>query len=137
MTRHWDVRGHLLAIPGAAVGGGLGGWVFEWILAQGYYAMMLPGFLVGVGGGAFLRYRSWLSAAVCGLFALLTGVILEWRSAPFLADDSLGYFLTHLRYLKPVTLGMIGLGGLFGFWSGRGWRARERPVSPTRFDRLP
>ncbi len=51
---------------------------------------------------------------------MLLGCFTEWRFAPFIADDSLTYFLTHLHNLKTLTLIMIVVGGLCGYWFGKG-----------------
>src|SRR5262249_34107067 len=48
--------------------------------------------------------------------AIALGLFTEYRFAPFADDDSLGYFLAHVLDLRPLTLLMIGLGGLIGFW---------------------
>jgi hypothetical protein len=50
----------------------------------------------------------------------MLGVFAEWWTAPFIDDRSFGYFLAHLHQLKPVTLIMISLGGLCGYWLGQG-----------------
>src|SRR5262249_37498531 len=86
---------------------------FFWIADQGYYAMILPGGLLGLGAG-IVRNRSVLIAIVCGLLAIALGVFTEYRFAPFVADDSLPYFISHLFDLKPVTLLMIAPVGLSG-----------------------
>jgi hypothetical protein len=57
---------------------------------------------------------------VCGVLATLLGIVTEWRFFPFIADGSFGYFVAHLHDLKMTTLVSIAVGGLFGFWFGRG-----------------
>ena len=106
---------NLLALLGALAGGVLGYFAFFWIANQGYYALILPGGLLGLGAG-IVRNRSVLVAIVCGLLATALGIFTEYRFAPFVADDSFPYFLSHLFDLKPVTLLMIAAGGLIGFW---------------------
>lgn len=105
----------LLVLCGALVGGTLGYLAFFWVAAQGFYALALPGGLLGLGAGV-QKNRSILVAIGCGLAATALGLFTEWRYAPFLDDDSLGYFLGHVGELKPVTLVMILVGGLVGFW---------------------
>ena len=56
---------------------------------------------------------------VCGVLGVVLGLITEWRFAPFVADGSLLYFLTHVGDLMPITLLMIGLSGVFAFWFGK------------------
>lgn len=105
-----------LGLLGAVLGGLAGHFLFLWIVTQGFYAVALPGLLVGLGGGWLGRQRSWLLAGLCGLLGLAAGIISEWRAFPFIADPSLGYFLTHLPDLKMITLIMILLGGAGGFY---------------------
>jgi hypothetical protein len=54
--------------------------------------------------------------AVGGLLAIVAGLLAEHQLAPFVADTSLTYFLVHVLDLQPVTLLLIGMGGLIGFW---------------------
>jgi hypothetical protein len=65
---------------------------------------------------AFPRSRSIGVPILCGLLAVFAGLVTEYRFAPFVADSSLSYFLTHLTGLKQFSLTLIGLGGLIGFW---------------------
>jgi len=69
---------------------------------------------------------------VCALLALIAGIISEWRWSPFSADNSFGYFITHLQQLRPITLIMIAIGAVFAFWfaaTGRRRAAAREPVS--------
>lgn len=105
----------LLPLGGALLGGLIGYFAFFWIARQGFYAMVLPGGLLGLGAG-YAKNRSIAIAVVCGIAALVLGLFTEWQFAPFIKDGSLGYFLSHVHELKPITLLMIGLGGAIGFW---------------------
>jgi hypothetical protein len=105
----------VLPLIGALVGGIVGYFGFRWMAQYGFYGLILPGGLVGIGAG-FFQIKSTSVCVVCGVLALAVGVISEWRFAPFIHDASLGYFLTHLHQLNPVTLGMIAVGAIFGFW---------------------
>lgn len=111
MNRKDDV----LVLLGAAVGGVLGYVAFFWIARQGFYGVMLPGGLLGLGAGIF-KTRSRAVPVLCGLSALALGLFTEWRFAPFIADESLAYFLSHIHQLKLLTLLMIIVGTLIGFW---------------------
>jgi hypothetical protein len=53
---------------------------------------------------------------VCGFLSLALGCFTEWRFAPFVADASFGYFISHMHELRPITLLMIAAGALIGFW---------------------
>lgn len=109
------MKNNFLALCGALVGGALGYFAFFWVVSQGFYALVLPGGLLGIGAGLVSTRALWV-AVVCGLLGLGLGLFTEYRFAPFVADDSLGYFLTHVMSLKPVTLLMIIAGGLIAFW---------------------
>jgi hypothetical protein len=115
----------LLGMAGAAAGGAVGCLAFFWIARQGFYALVLPGAAVGLGCAALSRGKSNGLGIVCGGLGVLIGLLAEWRFAPFAADPSLGYFLTHLHHLQPVTVALVFLGGAFAFWLGRG-NARPR-----------
>jgi hypothetical protein len=104
-----------LPFCGALAGGILGYFAFFWIAIQGFYALILPGALLGLGAG-IAKNRSVLLAVACGLAAVALGLFTEWRFAPFVKDNSFSYFLIHALELKPLTLLMIGVGGLIGFW---------------------
>jgi hypothetical protein len=109
-----------VGLAGALAGGVVGYFAFSWALGQGFYAPVLPGGMVGIGGGLLVKDRSVLRATVCGLLALGLGGFAEWRLRPFIADHSLGYFLTHLHQLSPLTLVAVIGGGVLGYWLALG-----------------
>lgn len=100
---------------GAAVGGCLGYFAFFWIARQGFYALILPPGLLGFSAGLCARRRSIPLASICGVAGLALGLFTEWQFAPFLADSSLLYFITHIHTLKPLTLIMLALGAFFSY----------------------
>jgi len=103
------------------VAGGVGGYfAFSWLLGFGLYALMLPGALVGLGCGALSRSHSTVLGCIAGAFALVLGIFLEWTFLPFAADESLGFFLTNLHQLTPLTILMIIGGAVLGFVFGKG-----------------
>jgi hypothetical protein len=114
----------LITIAGAVLGGILGYYAFFWVLKHGYYGMVLPGGLLGIGAG-FGRSKSIWVPVVCALAAVALGLFTEWKHAPFAKDDSLGYFLGHIFDLNTVTLLMIAVGGALGFWMP--FRRSEQP----------
>lgn len=116
-----------LGLAGAAVGGGLGYLAFGWLAGQGFYAVALPGVLLGLGAAVLSKQRSMAMAAACGALALGLGFFSEWKHFPFAKDDSLGYFIAHVFSLRPLTLILIGLGGFGGFWFAR--PAARLPIS--------
>ncbi len=116
----FDTIAHLRGLVGALVGGAVGYFLFAWMLKQGYYALALPGALVGLACGYASGIRSVPLAAICGVLTLPLLLFLEWQFRAFVVDDSLGYFLTHLHRLTPVTLVMMALGVVFAVWFGLG-----------------
>ena len=97
------------------LGGAVGFIGFQWLTSQGFYALVLPGGLLGLAAG-LPRNRSLVVAIACGILALLLGLFAEWRFAPFKVDPSLGYFLTHVHQLRPLTMLMTAVGAAMGFW---------------------
>ena len=59
-------------------GGALGYFGFELMLKQGYYGMVLPGGLLGLGAGIGKNRWLWL-AILCGIAALALGLFTEWH----------------------------------------------------------
>jgi hypothetical protein len=108
-------KSDLLVLLGA-VSGGLLGYVVFWAIARrGLYGLALPGGLLGLGAGVF-KTCSRAIPVVCGLLALALGLFMEWRYEPFVADASLGYFVSHVHHLQPITLVMIAVGALIAFY---------------------
>ena len=107
----------------------MGYLAFGWLVSQGFYALALPGVLLGLGAGGLAKRRSMAFAVVCGVMALGLGVFTEWKHIPFAKDDSLKYFLTHLPDLRPLTLIFIGLGGFGGFWFARPAAGPRQPAA--------
>jgi hypothetical protein len=120
MNGNDSFRNLALGLAGAVAGAALGHFAFIWIARQGFYAPLLPGVLAGVGGGLLVKDRSVVRAVICGVIALAAGLFSEWRFAPFITDQSLGYFLTHIQELRPITLLMIAAGAVGGFWFSLG-----------------
>ena len=114
------ILGYALGIGGGVVGAVLGYFLFVALAGQGFYAIVLPGALAGLGCGALSGRKSNLLGIICVIIALIAGILSEWRMAPFLADRSLRYFLAHLHQLRGFTHFLILLGGFCAFWFGRG-----------------
>lgn len=122
----------LKGLAGAALGGSLGYFLFGWLAGQGFYAVALPGVLLGIGAG-MLRQRQSLAFSIgCGVAALALGIVSEWKQFPYIADESLSYFLRHLTDLRPVALILIALGGCAGFWFSRKPRQQSSNDSESR-----
>jgi hypothetical protein len=123
-------KNDILVLLGAAAGGLMGYALFFMLARQGLYALAVPGGLLGLGAGV-CKTRSRVVPVVCGLLALVLGLVTEWRFEPFLADAGLGYFLSHLHQLRPITLIMIAVGASIGFYVPfrRGQDARKAEPS--------
>ena len=109
-----------LAVVGTLAGAALGALAFSWLLKYRLYAIMLPGVLAGLGGGFPLKKH----VVLLGLFAAAVSaaamLLAEWWNRPFMKDESLLFFLTHLNHLKLPTLLMMVLGVAVAFWFGMG-----------------
>ena len=125
MNRNNPVLAVVFGLISAALGGALGYFAFLWVVSQGFYALALPGALMGVGCALLARRRSMALAIACGALALVVGLFCEWRVAPFIKDRSLGFFLTDLHQLRPITHIMIALGGVLGFWFALGSKSKS------------
>jgi uncharacterized membrane protein YccC len=110
-----------LGIVGAIAGAVVGWFVYGWIASVGFYALALPGALVGLGFGALSRRHMILGGVFCAVVAFFLTAACEWRYSPFEVDESFGYFLTHIHKVdSPMTLILLALGVGFAFWFGRG-----------------
>lgn len=111
-----------LGLVGAGVGGVVGYFAFGWLARQGFYAVALPGALLGAGFGLVARRKSMAVSVTFGVVALGLGIFSEWSYFPFVADGSLGFFVAHIHQLPPIKLIMLGLGALFASWFSYGRR---------------
>ena len=109
-------------IVGAAIGGVIGWFAFEWLWhQQQLYALALPGALVGLGFGLLSRRSMLLGGLFCAVAGLGLMLVCEWKRAPFADDKSLVYFLTHLQHLnRQATYLLLAAGTAFAFWFGKG-----------------
>ena len=108
-------------VVGALIGGTIGWFAFGWLLSQGYYALALPGALVGLGFGFLSRRSMLIGGLFCAVAAFALMVACEWKHAPFSDDGSLTYFVTHLHKLdSQFTYVLLALGTAFSFWFGKG-----------------
>jgi predicted nucleic acid-binding protein len=110
-----DMLNELKNVIGGIVGGAVGYFVFAWCLKYGFYAMIAPGGLLGIGA-SFYRHRLMALPFVSAVAALVLGFFAEWKKRPFAKDDSLGYFVSHLTDLTPVTWIMILVGAALAFY---------------------
>jgi len=115
-------RGAIGMALGAAIGYGL----YRLMLQYGFYALAIPGAIMGLGCGFTSRVYSPRLGLISGLAAIPLTLVSEWWHFPFMADDSLSYFLGHLTELKAGTWILGVLGVLLAAWFGLG-----RPPEPV------
>jgi hypothetical protein len=140
MNAKGDNTGHAmkdmaLGIAGGILGGCLGYFLFSVVAKQGFYAIILPGALLGMGCGSLSGRKSLSLGIACAIGGLLLGIITEWHFAPFIKDKSFSFFLSHLHQLTRISRILILVGSFLAFWFGRGrdggaW-LRKQPASPT------
>jgi hypothetical protein len=110
----------LRGIVGGIVGGVVGYFIVRWLAGQGMYGMIVPGALIGLGASLAARGKSLTLGIICAVAAVAAALVIEWAVFPFMKDKSFSFFVAHLNHLKPMTMIMIGLGGVFAFWLGQG-----------------
>ena len=114
-TREMSWKGDMLALLGAVVGGLIGHVAFFWLVDHGFYALILPGGLCGLGAG--LSKSRWKPVPVlCAILATGFGLFTEWRFEPFAANPGFLYFLLHAYDLHLITLVLIGIGAGISYW---------------------
>jgi len=114
------LMGTVLGLAGAIAGGVLGYSLFKVMAGQGFYAIVLPGALVGIGCGALSGRKSTTLGIASAILALAAGIFAEWWFAPFAADVSLSYFITHFHKKRVITFVLIAIGAICAFYFGRG-----------------
>src|SRR3954469_24164947 len=119
----------VLAVACALGGGLVGHFLFIWMARQGFYALLIPGALVGIGAGMVFKGRSVALMVICGVMGLAFGTFSEWRLRPFVADNTLGYFVRHLPDLLPLTKLMLALSAICGAYFARGRNPLQPPAT--------
>ncbi|MCF7975620.1 MAG: hypothetical protein K9N55_17520 [Phycisphaerae bacterium] len=110
----------LLGLAGAIAGAVLGYFLVFVIARQGFYAIALPGALLGLGCGALSGRKSVAMGIMCGVLGFAVGIYTQWRFAPFVKDESLSFYLAHLLDVNRVTQILILMGAMLAFWFGMG-----------------
>ncbi|MBS0206008.1 MAG: hypothetical protein JSS49_24210 [Planctomycetes bacterium] len=109
------MKNNILALVAAVAGATVGYFGFGWMLKQGFYALILPGAFAGLAASHF-HSKSIAVSIASGLVALAAGLLAECHFHPWIKDQSLTYFLAHVHQLKPLTLIMLSVGTIMGFW---------------------
>ncbi len=123
------ITSNFLGLLGAIGGGVLGYYTFQWIVHQGFYGLMIPGALLGLGCGMLSHHPSPLRGVACAAAAIMLALYAEWTAFPFKADPSFGFLVMHAHELKPITQLMIVLGAVFAYWFGKDSGLRLLPGS--------
>ncbi|AMV38080.1 hypothetical protein [Planctomyces sp. SH-PL62] len=119
MTAPSRITEELTAALGALLGAALGYYTFQWLYHRGFYGMMIPGALLGLGCSLASRRPSHARGVACAAAAFALALFVEWKFFPFRDDPSFRHFLTRLPDLKGVTILMIAAGAGFAYWLGR------------------
>jgi len=119
MTSSSRIASNLLGAVGATAGAILGYYTFGWIYHRGFYGMMIPGAMLGLGCGLLARHPSTPRGAACAAAALGLGLFAEWSFFPFIDDPGFRYFLSNIAELNTITLLMIPGGAFFAYLFGK------------------
>lgn len=139
------MRARLLEfVPGLVGGvvGGVGGYllVAYLIRSQGLWVPILPGAFAGLACGQTSSIYSKRRGVVMAIFVALLIVYTQWKlfNPPFAFDGSLQAYAMHLHELPPLTLIVMAVNVVLGYWWGReqgigfGGRGRRGPNPPSR-----
>jgi hypothetical protein len=99
-----EAMAYPLACLGAIAGALLGALLTYAASRAGFYAIILVGIAAGFGATIAARRGGWIIATIAILIALVVGLYTEWYTFPFVADDSLTYFIQHLGDLPTFRL---------------------------------
>lgn len=114
MSNRWSSMA--MGVVGAVAGAAVGVWAAGWAAREGFYAMALPGGLMGLGFALAGRVRSRVAAILLAVAAVPVGLYAHWSNFKFIADPSLGFFVRNLHQLRGMTWLMVGLGALGAYW---------------------
>ena len=120
------VRGLAGGIAGAAAGFA----VCWWILSYGIYAPVLPGAGLGFGFATASGDSGRAYGFVCGVMAIVAGLVTEWKCFPFIADPGFIYMLTHIHGVNPIHLLLLAIGVFAAYNFGHG-KTRRRVRQST------
>jgi hypothetical protein len=120
---------------GSVVGGFLGYVLVVALWKQGFYTVVLPGALAGLGCGLCSWTNSTIRGILCALEAAAFGLVTEWLVMYGPHEPSLENFIGFINQFNRepwVTDLMLGLGVFLAFWWGREatfpWRDRFASV---------
>jgi hypothetical protein len=112
----------LRGLAGAIVGGIAGYFVFRLLSSRGMFGYAIPGAMVGLGAGLLAGGRSHWLGALCAVAGLCLTIFAEWSVAPFVADQSFQFFVTHVHQLNnfSVKASITAVGVVLAYLLGQG-----------------
>ena len=118
-------------LVGSLLGGLLGYFLVDWLRRQGFYTIVLPGALAGLGCGVCSWTHSRARGVLCAIEAAAFGLVSEWLLMYGPHEPTFGNFLGFLgKFDKQplITPIMLGIGVFLGYYWGREatfpWRHR-------------
>jgi hypothetical protein len=109
----------LRGLAGAVVGGIAGYFIFRWLWTQGFYGIMIPGALLGIGAGFAAGGKSHALPLVCLFLAIGLTLFTEWHVL-YSKSHSFTFFIANVHTLKPIKHIMMTLGVICAVWFARG-----------------
>ncbi len=106
-------------LGGALLGASAGYFLFLVLYRNGFYGIMLPGVLLGIGAGLAARSRSQSLGITCAVLAVFATVLTEWH-VRWSGKNTLPFFLTNIAEIGMVPLLMMALGVAAAYWFGQG-----------------
>lgn len=110
---------------GGAIGAAIGIGAYWFGLQRSVDILVVVGALPALGIARGSRRRRFGWAVGTAVFAPALALLTMWWFRPFAADESLGYFVSHLAELPGKAWLSLGASALAGAWFGLG-RPRRR-----------
>ena len=107
-------------LTGAVIGGVVGVGLTFLLLPMGLSLLAAAGGGLAIGAGGHRVHRSLPWTLGITAAAMLVGVLTAWRTATFVADPSLGYFLANLAQTNMATKIGLGITLALGLFTGGG-----------------
>lgn len=114
----FPIKNLALGIVGGIAGGFAGGLICKFLADQGFYGVILPGALVGLGFALAARKGHFGFGAVSGVLGLLAGLLTQWKV--YSDEPSFFKLVGELKDYSIVTWIMLGLGAVLAFTIGKG-----------------
>ena len=126
------IKNLILGVVGGVGGGVIGFLICKWLSSQGFYAVVIPGSLVGMGFGYCARKRHVVFGCVSGILGLFAGLITQWKV--YSNEPSFWKLVGELKDYSAVTWIMLGLGTVFAVSFGTGRNSGSPPRQTESMD---